>query len=109
MQSSWFADDRPRWRARIVYRLLQAGLGRTGALRLEDAIVATGRARAPGVALRGGEVVVTMLVKAADHDEATRAAVAAVDSAGRQACGVTLGEVVAGSAVPEPELLASAR
>jgi len=112
MIPDWSADQRPRWRARVVYRLLhaeQGARGRPGALRLENALVATGTSRAPRVDFAPGEVHVSVLVKADDPAGVQAACLSAVESGTRQVGGLLLGEALFRSATPAPALVTSGR
>jgi len=100
MHLGWSLDERPRWAVALVFQVLGPSPGRPGAHRLEDAIVATGKARLPGVRFGGGEIRVTLVVKGADDVDATATALAVVDSAVHQVPGLALGDLLSHAARP---------
>jgi hypothetical protein len=102
----------PRWRVRAAFDLVWTGgrgVGRAEAVRLEDAIAATGEVRAPAVTFADGEAVVSLLVQARDDDEAIAQGLHAVQCACRFVPGVALGELRGSVARADPELLLSGR
>ena len=93
---SWGLDERPRWWVRLVFDVDRSRPrpGRPEAIQVGQALVATGRVRAPNVRFAGGQAVLSLLVKGGDDLDATVAALAIVDSATRDAGVMVLRDLV---------------
>jgi len=100
---AWRLDWRPVWRVRVDFEVRQDGgesPGKQAARQLEQAIAATGSARWPRVALRGGRLEVDLLVRAVDDMAAVYTGLSVVDVAVAQVPDVELGELLFRSAGP---------
>jgi hypothetical protein len=96
--------DGPRWRVRAAFDLVWTGgrsLGRPEAVRLQDAITATGDAKTPSVDFGEDEVVVSVEVQADRDADAVDAGLHAVQCACRYVPGVALGAVRSCAAHPQ--------
>lgn len=96
MWVSWSLDTRPVWRFRSIFDVERIGSGELGKVetrQLQHALAATGHARQPVVALRGGRLMLAMLVRAQDDMDAMFRGLCVVDQGVRHVPGIELGEL----------------
>jgi hypothetical protein len=94
---TWQVDRRAVWRVRATYTvrgLLDVEVQRKAALRLREALAASGKVRRISVKVERDVVVVGFAVKADEPGGALYAASVIVDAAAREAGGELLGELV---------------
>jgi hypothetical protein len=97
VHQAWQTDRRAVWRVRATFTargLLDVEVQRKAALRLREALEATGKVRRVSVKVERDVVVVGFAVKADEPGGALYAASVIVDAAVREAGGELLGELL---------------